>query len=349
MQLEDDNILKRVLDCYSIQVENVKLLTSKSGRTTWLIETSDGEKILKNAQMKPTRMLFIAEAHEHLHNNGLPIAKIHRTTQGGLCVGVEDSAFVLYDKVDGNEVIYYDKEQLTRTMKFMAQFHTNSQGFVHSDESKKRGRIGKWQKLYRWKLQELEGNKSIAQGLPLDPFSLMFLSHVDKMLERGRQSLMELDEAAYQNWSKEWIEAKGFCQQDFTMARLIDTEDDLFMRELHSITIDLPSRDIRMLMNKVMKKLSIWDTDLAIQMLQAYDSINPLTEDQYKVLWTDLKFPHLFCSIIHKYYLGQKVSWSDEKYIWALQNIIAVENSKAEFTDQFHSLVPLIKEKKEDS
>lgn len=343
----NQNVIQNVLDLYPFNVQNVSLISMKSGRTTWLVDTDEGQKVLKNTQIKPQKMLFIAEAHEHLQNNGLPIANIHRTKNGAITVGADQSAFVLYDKVDGKEVIYYNENQLMETMKFMAQFHQLSKGYIPNTESKKRGRLGKWHKLYRWKLQELEGNKKIAQGLSTDPFSIMFLEHVDNMLQKGREALQELDEAPYQNWTKEWIEASGFGQQDFTMARLIDTEDGLFMKELHSITYDLPTRDIRILINKVMKKMSIWDSDLALKMIQSYDSIHPLTEEHYKVLWTDLKFPHLFCSIIHKYYLGQKASWSDEKYIWALQNIISLENSKNEFLKQFPEMVKNIKVMKE--
>ena len=71
--------------------------------------------------------------------------------------------------------------------------------------------------------------------------------------------------------------------------------------------------------------------------------IYSLSEKQFRVLWTDLSFPHLFCAIAHKYYLGQKRSWSDEKYIWALQNIIALEDSKEEFLQSFSSVLLLRK------
>ncbi len=89
--------------------------------------------------------------------------------------------------------------------------------------------------------------------------------------------------------------------------------------------------------------MSVWDTNLAIHMLSAYNSENSFSEKQFRVLWTDLSFPHLFCSIAHKYYLGQKRSWSDEKYIWALQNIIALEDSKEEFLLNFSAIYHEIK------
>ena len=343
----ENNQLLRILQLYPFETGKITLNSSKIGRSTWDVETNQGPKVLKQAQMKPERMLFIANAHIHLQEKGLPIAKLHKTTNGGLCVGANDQAFVLYDKHDGNEVIYYDKDQLSEVMKFAGKFHLASIGYSPAEESKKRSRLGKWQKLFRWKLQELEGNKKVAQTYQDDAFSLLFLDNVNKMLTRGREALQELEDASYTNWTKQSISSSGFCQQDFTFARLIEVDGSPFMKELHSITYDLPSRDLRIILNKIMKKMSVWDHQLAITMLRDYDSVHPLTEDHYRVLWTDLKFPHLFCSIAHKYYLSQKRSWSDEKYLWALQNIIAVETSKEELFRNTSSTYQAIKARKE--
>jgi len=346
-QLEQEHLLK-VLHFYPFEIGDVGLVSSRSGRTTWEVETDQGTKILKQAQMKPARMLFLAGAHYHLQQNGLPITPIHTTKNGALCLGAgEDLSYVLYDKVEGNEMSYYDKEQMGKALKFAGEFHHASKGYIPAESSKKRGRVGKWHKLYRWKLQELEGNKQIALSYPEDPFSVMFVEYTDKMLERGRRALEALDGSEYNQWSKETIAVKSFGQQDFTLARFTELDASAYMKELHSITNDLPARDLRIILNKVMKKLSVWDEELAIYLLASYDSANPLTTEQYKVLWTDLAFPHLFCSIAHKYYLGQKRSWSDEKYIWALQNIIAVENSKERFLQEFPDIVNEIKQQNE--
>lgn len=335
--------LEKVLDYYPLTVQNIRLKSSRSGRTTWEVETDEGTKILKQAEMKPSRMLFIADAHLHLQKNGLPITPLHQTSSGGYCIGAGDFAYVLYDKVEGQEMIYYNVDQLRLALEFAAKFQQASKEFHPVEGGKSRGRLGKWHKLYRWKLQELKGNKRIAQSFPEDAFSVLFLEHADKMLARAEKALADLDKPFYENCVKQAIENKSFCQQDFTFARLVEVDNEVFMKELHSVTYDLPVRDIRIILNKVMKKMSVWDQDLVMHMLKSYDAINPLTEDDYRVLWTDIAFPHLFCSIAHKYYLGQKKSWSDEKYIWALQNIVAVEESKDAFLDNFSDIVSQIK------
>ncbi len=336
-EMEKDH-LKLVLDFYPFDISDVRLISSRSGRTTWEIDTNEGKKILKQASMKPERMLFIAGAHQHLHQKGLPITPIHETKNGGICIGAGSVSYVLFDKVEGNEVIYYNKEQMLKAMEFAGNFYQASIGYVPAEESKTRGRLGKWHKLFRWKLQELEGNKTIAQSYPDDAFSRLFLEHVDEMISRAQSALAALEEPIYTDISREVSSLKGFCQQDFTLARFTEVEDALFMKELHSVTYDLPTRDIRIILNKMMKKFSVWDENLVFDLLRAYQTANPLTEEYYQILSIDLKFPHLFCAIAHKYFLAQKRSWSDEKYIWALQNIIALEESKGTFLNQYPSI-----------
>nr|WP_270181659.1 CotS family spore coat protein [Alkalihalobacillus sp. CinArs1] len=335
--------LNQVLRYYPVEPTAVHLIFSRQGRTKWRVHTKQGTMMLRQEFIRPDRMLYIAGAHWHLQEKGMPIAKLIRTRNNGLILAGEDHAYVLYEDVEGETMLYYDKEQTKKTMAFIGQFHNASKGYVQPEGSKKRSRIDKWHKLYRWKIQELEGYKKLANDYTTDQFSILFLQQVDLMLARAKEALAELDNPNFSSWTNEVFESKMFCQQDFTMARLIEKDGAAFMRDLHSVNADLPSRDIRILMNKVMKKLAVWDHELAEEMLIHYDQVHPLTEGQYRVLWTDLKFPHLFCAIAHKYYLSQKRSWSDEKYLMHIQNIIAVENSKEEFLSNFDGIFKGIK------
>lgn len=335
----NQQFIDKIISFYPCEVEKVTPIKNKSGRTTFELDTTQGEKILKLFQMPAKRIRFLGEAHLHLQENGLPIVPIHLTTNNGISVGVENTFCLMYDKKMGKEITYYSVDQMKKLSSFMAKFHHASIGYELSSESKKRTRLGKWHKLYRWKLQELRGYKQIAQSLEQDEFSQIFLQHVDVMLERGELALKALDNSCYEEWTKEVMDLGQFCQQDFTVARFTEIDGEIWMKELHSITYDLPIRDLRILLNKIMKKLSVCDKELIIQLLQSYQSVSPLTKEQYELLWIDLAFPHQFCSVAHKYFLQQKKSWSDEKYIWMLQNIILVENSKENLFNHFDEIV----------
>lgn len=79
----EEQIVSDILNYYPFHIEHVALKSNKSGRKIWEIQTDQGLKLLKEAQMKPERMLFITQAHAHLQEKGLPVAPIHQTKMAG--------------------------------------------------------------------------------------------------------------------------------------------------------------------------------------------------------------------------------------------------------------------------
>jgi CotS family spore coat protein len=117
--------------------------------------------------------------------------------------------------------------------------------------------------------------------------------------------------------------------QDYAAGNLaITTNDELFVYDMDSLTIDLPVRDIRKILNKVMKKRTQWDLELMVKMLKAYQEVNPLTQDQYTVLMADIFFPHLFYGQVSKYYQNREKGWTQHKHVSRLKDMISTELSK---------------------
>jgi spore coat-associated protein S len=332
-----------ILRFYPVEAKKVRLISKRGGRIQWIVGTDRGPMILKRESRQPQKALFIAGAHRHLQENGLPIAKLIETHDGSLCLDGGDHSYVLYERRTGEPLNYYHRDHLEQAMAFKAAFHEKSKGYILPRGGKKRRRLGKWEKLYRWKLQELEGFKMLAEKQESDIFSHLFLRHVDHMIARGRQSEAELKRSAFENQVSACFEDGMFCEQDFTLSRLVLVDGEPLMRELRSVNIDLPVRDLRILLDKVMKKLSVWDASLCCDMLRAYDRVRPLDEDAWKTLRTDLRFPHLFASVAQNYYLREKKAWSDDKYLLALKNVLTMETSKEEFLERFDEIFEEIK------
>lgn len=339
--------IQSVLALYPVKVHNISLLEHVNGSTKWLLDTTDGLKMLKKLKIKPERMLFIAGAHDYLVEKGFPIETIQLTTNGGLCIGAGNESYIMYDFQNGNELHYYNKDHLLKIMHLLGKFHDASKGYIPPINSKKRTKIGKLEKVYRWSIQELEGNKLIAQSNEDDPFWKLYLEYVDSFLIQAKESLNALNQPAYLNTMEQFKLDKGFCFQSITLSKFNEYKGQPFMRDLGSITFDLPTRDLRILLNKTMSKLGVWDSKLALEMLQTYDKAHPLSNDYYQVLWNDLRFPYLFCSISNKYFSGHHPTWTLEKYIIQFKNAIEVEKSKESFLQQHSDNISFIKYKGE--
>jgi len=71
-----------------------------------------------------------------------------------------------------------------------------------------------------------------------------------------------------------------------------------------SITIDIPARDIRKLLNKIMKKNGKWNLEILRKFIRIYQSENPLSFSEWTV------FPHLFLGAMNKFYYKRDKEWS---------------------------------------
>lgn len=332
--------VRSFLQPYALQLVESELQFARRGRRIWKITAQEGEFLLKQEPRPLKKALFIAAAHQYLQEAGLAMARLCHAADGRLCTGDEEKSFFLYEYHDGAPLSYYDRNHLRMAMRFKADFHNKSCGFIAPPESKTRKRIGKWEKLYRWKRDEINGFKLIAEQQKNDPFSSLFLQYFNEMNERARRSLAEVDTPWFRKHVEKQRARKVICEQDFTLSRLILKDGKPFMRELRSVNMDLPVRDIRMILNKVMKKMAIWDEGLAREMISAYHDVYPLSRDDFRALSVDLYFPHLFCSTAQNYYLHEKKAWSQEKYVLQLQKAIAVETSKPKTADGFAQFFP---------
>ena len=154
-------------------------------------------------------------------------------------------------------------------------------------------------------------------------------------------AIAENEKSGYDKWALEAKITNSLCHQDFTASNLILTPSkELFVLDIDSITIDLPTRDIRKFLNKIMKKKGQWDSVLTSQILQWYNTINPLEHWKWQVLKEALIFPHLYVGIMSKYYEKREISWSEARYTERLEGMIKTEKSIEPVLQNFEQIIP---------
>jgi spore coat-associated protein S len=126
------------------------------------------------------------------------------------------------------------------------------------------------------------------------------------------------------------------CHQDFAAGNTAIGDDGRFyVFDMDSLTVDVPIRDLRKILNKVMKRDLAWDLDTMLTMMKAYHEVHPLTKDQYAALVAELTFPHLVYGQASKYYEGREPSWTEEKHLQRLHEMILTESSKERVLESF--------------
>lgn len=159
--------------------------------------------------------------------------------------------------------------------------------------------------------------------------------------ERANAAIAGLDGQEYRVWSETALKSGSLCHQDFAAGNLlINPSGSVHVIDTDSITIDIPARDLRKILNKVMKKSGKWDTGLTAGMLRSYQSVNPLTRAQWNIVKLDLMFPHLFIGAVNKYIYKRDAEWNDDKYLKRIQEMARFEKTITNLLNEFDSIIP---------
>ncbi|WDV44142.1 CotS family spore coat protein [Clostridiaceae bacterium M8S5] len=325
-----------ILENYDLIVKSIKTESYKIKKGVWWINTNKGTKILKMHTYNNDLLKFILDASIYLSNNGVNIPTVLLTKNNERFVKIEDRYYVLSQAINGNKFNYTSKDQIKSMVTSLANFHKASIGFKANNNHSYRTHLGRWLSKRTAKANRLKKYyENINQNNPTE-FDLIILDTFKHFYKRTISSITEINCDRYNKWT-EYVEKNGsLCHQDFAAGNLIKTsKNEIFIIDLDSVTIDIPVRDIRKLLNKIMKKNGQWDINLTHEILCWYNNVNALEHWQWDILKSTLLYPHLYIGIMSKYYEKRETTWPESKYISKLKNIINIEYSLEEIINNF--------------
>lgn len=323
--------LSAILANYDFNVLGIREETHKGKKAVWWVNTDGGLLVLKKLPMGEERFRFLLAALEHLRCGGVRLAPLVKTKNGTPYVLAEGHCYILSIAVEGRPPNYSLRE-IPMIVQGLARFHRASEGFKPPEDAKVRLHLGTWAEGYEREIRRVLLYLERGDGSAFSDRVLENLSVCIGMASEALRRLLEGGE--YQAWVDRVRETPVLCHQDFAAGNLLITRDgDLCVLDTDSLTIDLPARDIRKILNKVMKKRGGWDAALASKMLGDYDEVSPLSHADRVVVGCDLLFPHLLFGITNKYFQGREKEWSMSKFNDKLDMAIRLENEKRAFVD----------------
>lgn len=332
-----------VLGYYPVKVLNIRNESYKDKKGVWWIKTPDGMKILKKVSNSEETLNFILDAVRHLMKNGVNLPGIFKTTDGSDYVRIDGACYVMTEAIEGRNPSYTSPRELQGISAGLARFHKASEGFTPSPATKPKYHLGLWIDDYTEQLEDI--NEFYKKELMLkknEPISNMIISEFPYFYERAVNAIAGLRGKEYGEWVKKAREKGCLCHQDFAAGNLILTpSDQIYVLDTDSITIDIPARDIRKLLNKVMKKTGRWEIDPVKSILHSYQSENPLTASEWEVVRLDLMFPHLFLGAVSKYYYKRDKDWSEDKYLQKIVEVSGFEKTIMPVLDNFNKIKPV--------
>jgi spore coat protein I len=298
-----------IIKSWNVHVESIEVVQGGQMALVWKVMTSEGPKCLKRIHRPEKKALFSIHAQHYLAEKAYRVPAIIKTNNGELFAKHGPFLFVVYDWIEGRQFNMNVPEDLAWIMKGLAEYHQHSAGYTPPEGIPPFSKLGQWPKHYIKRCLQMESWKLIAEQEPNDPFSKRYLETIDEFIESGRTILQELNSSYYPEWVTNSKKNPTLCHQDYGTGNTLLRDNEVWIIDLDTTAYDLPIRDLRKMIIPAMEDQGTWRQDVFDQMLGGYESVNPLTNEQKKVMFIDMKFHYELYDVCRdKYSLKNNVA-----------------------------------------
>lgn len=318
---------------------DIKIEDIKPNKGVYLLKTDKGLKCLKKINYGTQKLLFVYGAKEHLMKNGFPrVDRYCVNTEGNPYALVNEDIYTLSGWIEGRECDFKSKDDLVNAAKSLAYLHIASKGYEPPENSKLKTDLGRWSGLMEKRVRSLDkmrdmGRKKGSKG----SFDLNYTKTAQFYKDLGKRAINVLESSMYMDLCRITEEEKGFCHHDFTYHNIIiDKEDNVNVIDFDYCKREIRAYDISAFMIKVLKRVD-WSIEHAQLIIDSYNDVSPLKEEEYRVLFAFLLFPQRFWRLSNRYYYNE-VNWPSNTFNNKLEDLISEQEIYTKFIDNFKML-----------
>lgn len=321
---------------------DIKIETIKANKGVYYLKTNKGERCLKRINYGPQKLLFVYGAKEHLIKNGFgDLDRYYLNVNDEPYALVNEDLYTLSEWLEGRECDFRNIDEVKIAAKTLACMHEASKGYDPPENSKLKSDLGRWPHLMEKRTKSLDKMKDIIRKKNIkNDFDMIYLKSVEFYRELGKQALQTLKESNYYELCMIAEEEKTFCHHDFTYHNIIIDSNE----KPHIIDFDYCKREVRTFdisnfMIKVLKRVD-WNIDFAKAIIESYNSVSKLRDDEYKVLFAYLQFPQRYWRLANRYYYNE-VNWGQNTFTNKLSSIIEEKDKFLSFLNEFKKSIIL--------
>ncbi|WP_050608352.1 CotS family spore coat protein [Clostridium niameyense] len=318
---------------------NIKIEQLKPHKGVYYLKTNKGDLCLKKIDYGVQKLLFVYGAKEHLIKNGFQyVDKYSLNLDQEPYALVNEDIYTISQWIDGRECNFKDKEDLILAARYLGYLHIASKGYEPPENSKLKTDLGRWPHLMKKRVKALNKMRDmIRKKNNKSKFDLNYIKNVEFYKNLGKRAMDVLENSEYLNICKATEKEKSFCHHDFTYHNIIiDKDNHVNVIDFDYCKREIKTYDISNFMIKVLKR-NDWSMDYAKIILNSYNAINPLKEEEYDTLFAFLLFPQRFWRLSNRYYYNE-VTWPQNTFNNKMEELISEQEKYIDFIKQFKEI-----------
>ncbi|MBR5127789.1 MAG: CotS family spore coat protein [Roseburia sp.] len=311
---------EQLLEKYPITVKSFS-----KGRECYLCDTNLGSLALREYRGSKERASFLEAMLEHLKSSGLSVECIVKTSDGEiLVVDEEERRFLLTENYRGAECDVWNQDDMVAAVRVLARLHNAAKNFREEVPEMIYRNWNSLLEVYERHNREIKQvNNYIRTKKKKNSFEMLFHKQCEFFLKKAQTVTEALKDVECEP------ELYGFCHGDYNQHSIIFAKQGVAIVGLERFTYDIQVRDLANFVRKMMEKNN-WDVELGRILIEAYNEIHPLKEQERAYLYFYLAYPEKFWKLANHYNSAHK-TWLSERNIEKLEKVIAQEEKKEQF------------------
>lgn len=296
----------KVLSHYNynvISIENIKFKDTDKQRAVYKVITNHGAKCLKKVYYDEPSLLFVYSVIEWLSARGILSPRLITTKEGLKYVSYNNNLFILTPWIDGRKCSYDNIDDIKHSAKTLAKLHKTSYGFYPIEGSSCRTETQDYESSASKHFSQILQSSNSAFTIR-DEFSRLYLDCFDYNFSRAKESMEILSSIDLSRPIGDNVSMKAICHLDYVNKNIIFTPDnEICIIDFDKTAIDMPSHDLIVYTKRIMKReKTSWDFDIFLSAMESYESIRPLSVNEYNLILSSLMFPNNYWKISRDYY-----------------------------------------------
>ena len=314
----------------------MKILELKPKRGVYHAITDKGDKCVKKLNYGQQKAVFVYGAKEHLINNGFPyVDKCDLALNDDPFATVNDDLYTVSSWIRGRECDFHNIDEVKVAAKTLARMHECSKGYDPPENSTLKTDIGRWPKTMEKRIKSFDKMRDMCRKKnSKTDFDMAYLSNMEYYKNLAKQAVDIINESDYFVLSAEAEESKVFCHHDFTYHNIIMGDDsNVYVVDFDYCKREIRAYDISNFMVKVLKRVD-WNMEFADAILESYNEVVPLKDNEYRVIYAFLMFPQRFWRLANKYYYN-KSNILQNNLVRKVNDIVEERESYTVFINEF--------------
>lgn len=317
---------EQVLEQYELEVKSVT-----KGRESYICDTDQGQKLLKEYRGSKERAEFLSRMLEHLYNQNLFVERICCTKEGiPIAVGEDETKYILKDAIFGEECDTKNRDEMVAAVRQLAQMHNAAESYQGDIPDFVMANRKELLFLYEKHNRELNKVKNyIRAKKKKNEFEMLFLGEYQRFAGKAEEVTGQLAELEMESG------LTGFCHGDFNQHNVVFQKKEIALVHFESFSYGMRVSDLANFMRKMMEKNN-WNTGLGMDFVSAYDRVRRLSAQELRYLYLYLAYPEKYWKIANHYYNAHK-AWISGRNIEKLERLITQEEERSRFLEMlFH-------------